>query len=264
MASHDSSSTTTLTSLPTTLPPTKASISESSTAGLNPPLNYTPQLPSYHDAVTSNFQHLTYNQLPSYTATSSFAISQPQYPQPLIAQAINSPPIVTEFYCDDELPFINDDDEFGTSPPSYYALFTRKEEELLRLIRDYDGFNRPADTAEAICKWLIMIVILVVVVFAMGTSLGWGRRWSTVVKWFIMFGTIPWERRFGVCIPDCCESDVGYRCLSKFALCFLQYILMIRIDECLPFTFTTVPSACRCCVDSIHCDRQIRRKRKLL
>lgn len=128
--------------------------------------------PSYHDATTSSLPPTqTSSHPPSYTASPSSAISQPQNHQLLIAQATSNPPIYTDSYCDDELPFINDNNDYDPAPPSYYSLFTRREEELMRLIREYDGFKGPTETAEAICKWLIMLLVCFIIATALWMSL---------------------------------------------------------------------------------------------
>ena len=166
----------TLILAPPLLPKTSSNIAYSPSSSKSPKRDE-PHLPSYHDAITCNSLpsiSLNHGQPPTYTPTPRSNPPQPQTRAILPAMAsLQTFPIS---YCDDEHPFINEPDRHEGPPPSYYSLFTRHQEQLRRVIREYDGFNGPADTAEAVFKWFVMLVIIALIIAAVGTSQGWGKK----------------------------------------------------------------------------------------
>src|SRR6266536_1035332 len=96
-------------------------------------------------------------------------IHPPQYE--CTNERISLPPL--EPYQDE--PFIVTIEASQPPPPSYDELCEEHQQELQRLIRQFDMDESPAELSEDVMKWVVAMLLICLTVACVGTAFNWGR-----------------------------------------------------------------------------------------
>jgi hypothetical protein len=152
---------------PGQLPPYRDVPEEGDTEGATPPTAES-QPPGYEPMY--DYLRSQQRQQPS--------LNPPQYSCPPDTAQIRSSIPPQEPYRD--VPFIVTIDASQPPPPAYNEIYDQRQEEMQRLIREFDMDGGPGEHSEEICKWMVAMLIIALTVAAVGTAFNWGRptcRW---------------------------------------------------------------------------------------
>lgn len=97
--------------------------------------------------------------LPDYECSNTSEQSIPQ------AEYHDEPYVVT----------INENDTTQPPPPSYSELYRQNEQEMDRLMRQFDMDGTPAEQTEELVKWVVAMMLICLTIAAVGTAFNWGR-----------------------------------------------------------------------------------------
>jgi len=143
-----------------------------------PPPPKETQLPPYRDVDEAQSSTPETQPPPGYEPMYDYlrthrASNPPQYnsSSPIVPTASEAPTfIVQESYRDE--PFIVTIDP---PPPSYDDVYNQHQEQMQRLIREFDDNGDASERSEEIFKWFMSMVLIILTVAAVGTAFNWGR-----------------------------------------------------------------------------------------
>ncbi|PVH81296.1 hypothetical protein DL98DRAFT_171601 [Cadophora sp. DSE1049] len=70
---------------------------------------------------------------------------------------------------------IIENDTTQPPPPSYNELYRQNEQEMDRLMRQFDMDGTPAEQTEELVKWVVAMLLICLTIAAVGTAFNWGR-----------------------------------------------------------------------------------------
>mgnify|MGYP003662602158 CR=1 FL=1 len=70
---------------------------------------------------------------------------------------------------------INENNTTQPPPPSYNELYRQNEQEMDRLMRQFDMDGTPAEQTEELVKWVVAMLLICLTIAAVGTAFNWGR-----------------------------------------------------------------------------------------
>ncbi|KAH7327452.1 hypothetical protein BKA65DRAFT_510619 [Rhexocercosporidium sp. MPI-PUGE-AT-0058] len=158
-----------------TLPPLPPSLPMNDLI-LPPQLSVSTQIP-YHDDPADD-EHSP-SQPPGYEPMYDYLRSHqriPLLPPDHECQNTSDQSIPPDQYHDE--PFvvtILEGDTTQPPPPSYNELYRQNEQELDRLMRQFDMDGTPAEQTEELVKWVVAMLLICLSIAAVGTAFNWGR-----------------------------------------------------------------------------------------